>query len=132
MDSNTFYKNRIILVSIIEQLLYEGGDDNFVIFGLNSDYYIQLATSKGDYEIYCEAVSDNYLETEMSLTTKQKNNLNKLSWNQPQNSEGNYYLEHKVDSELARKTLAELILNTANDVYHTKEINFDSIVLNLA
>lgn len=131
MDSKTFIENSLIVQSIIEQILYEGGTDNFVIFGLGSDYYVQLTASKGAYEIYCEAISNNYLEAELMLTQEQKNYLHHLSWNPPKGSDENYYLKHKVDSELDRAELAALILNTATLAYNCKTINFDSIVLNL-
>jgi len=111
----------------IEEIIYKGGESNFVIFGLNSDYYIQIAAKRGDYEIYCEAVSDHYLEKE--LTNDQKSKLLNLSWNTPESTEGNFHLTHKVYSESTREQLANLIFITAKDVYKCDTIDSNDINL---
>ncbi len=131
MNPNYIGKNREVILSAIEQIIYEGGKSNFVIFNLNSDYYIQMAARRGDYEIYCEAISDNYLEEGKLLTQAQKETLKKLSWNDPENSEGNYFIKHNVDSELSRTNLSGLISKTANQVYSCEEIRAGNVILNL-
>ena len=68
INQNIIDVNREVILSAIEQILYKGGKGNFVIFNLNSDFFIQMAAGRGDYEIYCEAISDNYLDEGKLLT----------------------------------------------------------------
>lgn len=131
MNQETVKLEREVIIAAIEQILYKGGKSNFVIFNLNSDYFIQIAAGRGDYEIYCEAISDNYLTEEKILTKAQKDALSNLNWNDPKNSEDNYHMKYKVHSELKRKELAALILKTANQVYNCESIDIENIILNL-
>ena len=131
MNQNTINIDKEVIISAIEQILYKGGKSNFLIFNLDSDYFIQMAAGRGDYEIYCEAISDNYLEEDKRLTKEQKGILRSLLWNDPKSSEDNYYIKYKVNSELSRIRLAELILKTANQVYNCERIDIENIILNL-
>ncbi len=120
-----------LVIAVIENLLYYGGNSNFAILPLGKDYYIQMATSKGAYEMYVEAVSNNHLFEDCFLTEDQINRIIELSWQPPDRLEGNYFLIHNVDSEHEREELAELILYTASEVYGFDEVEEESIVLNL-
>lgn len=126
---NVVIQNR--LISVIEEIIYNGGEHNFAIIQLNEDYYIQIAASRGDYEMYCEAVGNEYLEEETYLTEEQVVNLIKLKWELPVESISNYNQIHKVDSERSREELAELIIETSNKVYMIKEIDIEKIDINL-
>ncbi|MDF1696250.1 MAG: hypothetical protein P1U56_10475 [Saprospiraceae bacterium] len=115
--------------SIIETLIFEGGEDNFCTITLG-EYYIQLACSKGSLEIYCEAVSNYYLED--PLTEDQKDTLIQLNWDDSVIENGNYFRSHPIDSESSREELAHLLFQTAKQVYHCATINLNQITLNLA
>ena len=117
------------VLDLIETIIYEGGNNNFVILGLSSDYYIQIAAAKGAYEVYCEAVSNYYLEEENWLQGKQIEWLEKLNWNLKEDE--NYSLSHSVDSENSRELLAKLIVDTAMQAYKVDGIDFNNISLNL-
>lgn len=131
MNQNTITLNQELILALIEQLIYKGGKSNFVIIHLNTDYYIQMAAARGDYELYCEAVSDYYLMDRQVLSNTQKDTLAQLNWNAPQDTEANYILTHQVDSEQSRAALADLILRTAQDVYNCQYIEMEDILLNL-
>ncbi|MEL6717150.1 MAG: hypothetical protein AAFP82_00375 [Bacteroidota bacterium] len=120
-----------LLLSLIEDVIYSGGENNFAIIGLNREYYIQIAAGKGDYEVYCEAVSNHYLEEEYYLTEDQIQQLATLNWQSPEDSEGNYFLVHPVDSEGSRTNLADLLLTTSKSVYDAQNLTEKDISLNL-
>lgn len=117
-----------LILSAIEQVVYKGG---FAVFDM-VDYYIQIATQggRGAYEVLCEAVSNNCLEKDHLLNEEQQETLIKLGWNKPQDSEGNYYLIHSVDSETSRLELACLIFNTSTMVYFSEIDEIDIEVSN--
>ena len=117
------------VLSLIETIIYEGGKNNFVILGLSSDYYIQIAAAKGAYEVYCEAVSNYYLEEEDWLQGEQVELLKKMNWSLKEDE--NYSLNHPVDSENSRELLAKLIVDTAMQAYKVDGIDFNNISLNL-
>ncbi len=120
-----------LIISIIENLVYHGAEKNFAILNLGADYYVQLMASKGAYEVYCEAVGNYYLDTDSYLDDAQMNGLIQLSWHLPEESTGNFFLTHQVDSENARASLAKLILETAKLVYKVKEITLGDVVLDV-
>ena len=130
MNTSTFLTNKALLISTIEQTIYYGGSGNFVKINLG-DYYLQLAAARGDYDISCEAVSNNYLGEEIALSATQIEELIQLSWTPPTGPEGNFSLSHKVDSESARTILAKLLLTTAKQVYNYPTIEPNNIDLNL-
>ena len=116
-----------LILGIIEALIYTGGKLNFAILPFG-EYYIQMVAGRGDYEIYCEAISNNSLDSEDYLNESQMRLLKKLNWNEPQNSEGNYYLTHSVDSEKGREDLSHLILVTSKIVYGSNEIMEENVI----
>lgn len=118
----------LLLLSLIEEVVFNGGENNFVIIGLN-DYYIQLAGSKGAHEVRCEAVSNYYLDAEYLLNESQMNKL--LEYNWLDRSTENYKIIHPVDSEENRNALVELIFKTANEVYNVLDISAENIDLHL-
>ena len=122
---------RELLLSIIEKVIYEGGKNNFAIIPANAAYYLQIAAARGDYDLYCEAVSNNYLEGEDMLVPAQEEQLAALGWYHPQSAAGNFYLHHPVNSETARIALAELFEQTLLEVYHASMINTDYIIVEL-
>lgn len=120
-----------LVIAVIENLLYYGGNSNFAILSLGKDYYIQMATEKGAYQIYVEAVGNYYLYEDSFLSEDQINRLIELTWQPPDRKDGNFFLIHNVDSEHEREELAELILHTASEVYGVNEIEEEQVNLNL-
>ncbi len=118
------------IIELIEQMIYKGGRSNFAIIHLKEDYYMQMAAGKGDYEIYCEAVSNYYLEEKTCLNESQQKTLENLNWKLNGN-EGNFSMTFSVDSENARKTLAELLLRTAKEVYNIDRLAFGDFSIHL-
>ncbi len=119
-----------VILDSIEDIIYYGDKDNFFIIHLG-EYYIQMAASRGDYEVYCEAVCNYYLHKEDHLEETQIQKLLRLGWSPPERQEQNYFLNHKVDSESERTALAELILMTSGLVYDWPIIKPENINLNL-
>ncbi len=112
-------------------MIFDGGEGNFVIFQLDHDYFIQLAAPRGAFEMYCEAVCDNYLDDSQKLSQEQKDTLLKLGWLPPETDEDNYKRGHKVDSEKSREDLARILWTTAQYAYHSGGIDERKINLNL-
>lgn len=121
--------NKELVLSVIEAIIYTGETNNFGIFNLGEDYYIQIVGNRGDYELYCEAVSNVYLEETALLSPEQESQLFALGWTVA--PEQNYSLRHNVDSEDSRGQLADLILQTAELVYNCTEIEESNIILEL-
>ena len=115
-------KNVELVLAAIEAVIYQGGDSNYVTFDINDTYYIQISASKGDHEIYCEAVSDYYLQKSEYLSDHQISALKKEGWLRDFNSE-NYHMIYQVDSEKSRLDLAKLLWKTAVLVYNCKSIH---------
>lgn len=117
-------KNVELILAAIETVIYRGDADNFVIFHLNDNgAYIQFLAAKGDYEIYCEAVHNDYLEKSDQLNDSQISTLKNLGWLNPVGINENYHLTHQVDSEKSRLDLAKLLWKTAVLVYKCKSID---------
>ena len=121
--------NKELVLSVIEAIIYAGETSNFGIFNLGGNYYIQIIGNRGDYELYCEAVSNYYLEETALLSQEQENQLFALGWAIA--PEQNYSLRHKVDSEALRAQLADLILQTVELVYNCTKIEESNIILEL-
>lgn len=121
---------KAFVVATINQLLTEGGMDNFAIFNLNSDYYIQMSAELDAEKVYCEAVSNNYIKSSNELSKSQMNDLVALGWNAPKDN-GNYSLLHDATSDTEKNTLAELICKTADKVYFRSSFGQSQLTLNL-
>ncbi len=123
--------NETLILSIIEDLIYEGGDGNFAILNLSDDYYIQLVAAKNAVQVYCEAISDNYLPDDYQLTEAQIQQLKTLKWKAPDNPIGNFFCTHAADSDAGRAALAAFIMQTATSVYGCPMLTEDDIDINL-
>ena len=105
-------------------------------FPLGSDYYIQLLSSRGDHEIYCEAVGNKFLFPDTFLDEAQIAKLESLNFTLDDLGgdmapSGNYAQMHRVDSEESREKLCELIIKTAEVVYNCTAIDTDMINLEI-
>ena len=124
-------RNQELIVASIERIIFEGGKSNFVILNISEDYFLQAAASRGDHAIWCEAVSNNFIEPEALLTESQIQHLQQLGWNLPESEEDNFQVQLAVDSEQRRAALADLFMRTANSVYGVEGFTTEMVHLNL-
>lgn len=121
--------NRELILFTIDKLINAGNYENFAILALKKNCYIQLAAAIGDKEVYCEAVSDNFLKQKLSKI--QIKTLENLGWNAPEDAQSNYSLTLPADSKEAIFDLADFILKTAQTAYNTENIEKRNLELNL-
>lgn len=131
MNPKNLERNINLILMSIQIILNKGGSNNFVIYELGEDYYIQLSASPGDTEIFCEAVSNKNLSEGLKLSELQQSTLLELRWHKPNQHHDNYCIRHLVNSEHNRNALAQLIVITADRVYNYTEFNSNSIRVNL-
>jgi hypothetical protein len=113
LSIKTTYMENVI--SAIEEITTEGGDQNFCIIYLTEDYYLQFTSQKGSNEIYCEAVSNQFLSQDLHLTEAQEDQLFDLGWEEP--DFGNYYTNMRIGTSESKMKLIEFIMDTAKKVY---------------
>lgn len=119
MDESSFVN---IVVANLERTLFEGkfgAPQNHVIFEMG-DYYLQIASSRGAMEVYCEAVSNEFLEESVCLNESQMQEMLKLGYKEPL-SEENYSIEMPCDSHGNRTKIGVLFYRTAK-IYGSTEI----------
>lgn len=101
-------------LTYIQQLITEGGDQNFLIINLKGKAYIQFAGEKGSQKIYAE-VSGNNPKTNLHLSSAQTEQLQQLNWTLSTTPHHNNYSQNLVisnDEDL--KNLEVLIQKTAS------------------
>lgn len=123
--------NHELMLSIIEQLVEKGGYENFAVISLSKDYYVQLSAEKGDSEIYCEAVSNNYLPEGQQLSEAQIQELTRLNWHPPTSPQENYSNKFTVNSPTEKNELVNYLIETASSVYGCSIITQRMVELNL-
>ena len=101
------------IIDTLQALTSEGGDGNFFIIHLNDDYYIQFTGQTGSPDVYCEAVSNHFLQGKAKLTEAQEDEMYELGWN----ADMNYSREATVTTAAHFVELSEWIQATATDVY---------------
>jgi hypothetical protein len=123
--------NHELILSIIEQLVTKGLDENFAIFNLSKDYYIQISAVKNDTEVYCEAISNNYLPENRQLTMPQINQLKSLNWKEPASPQDNYSNNFPISFSSEKTVLVNYLIETAATVYGCQIITERMVDLNL-
>ena len=121
---------KAFVATTINQLLTKGGMDNFAIFNLNSDYYIQMSAQPNTDQMYCEAVSNTFIKSSNTLSESQMNDLLTLGWEAPVDN-GNYSLMYDINSDADTYMLAELICKTVDKVYFRSSFGKSQLTLNL-
>jgi len=111
------------VINAIEEITTQGGEQNFCIIYLTEDYYLQFTGSKDSNELYCEAVSNQFLVKELQLSDIQNQQLLDLGWSEA--DFGNYSKTVRIQTAEAKIQLVKLIMETAKDVYKTP-INDDT------
>ena len=103
------------VINAIEEITTEGGEQNFCIIYLTEDYYLQFTGSKGSNELYCEAVSNQFLSKELQLSSTQNQQLLDLGWSEA--DFGNYSRSFRLQAGDAKMQLIKFNMETAKDVY---------------
>lgn len=103
----------------LRQVCEEGGQENFAIFEVDKkrNYYVQVAGSCGDPEIYGEAASNNLLTPQDALDEQQIDLLASLGWHPPSPNDLNFYQVWVASSKDAYQPVAYGILQTLIQVY---------------
>ena len=117
MEREAFVKQ---VVSNLERVIYEGGSGNFVIYEFADPYYVQIASERGAVSVHCEAVSNSSLKDGNELNDDQLLAMYRLGWCDCSDSY-NHTISLPVDSDQARKRIAELFFDTAV-IYGTTDI----------
>jgi hypothetical protein len=115
-------KNKTLILNTIQELLEKGGSGNFAIFALSEDYYIQMSLAKHAEQAWCEAVSNQFLEGAAKISEIKIQRLIEMNWNAPSKESPNFYQIHRVDSVSSCEALADLLRNTAYNVYECRTI----------
>jgi hypothetical protein len=108
------------LATMLERLLEEGGDHNFIILHADEakNYFVQFAGSRGEAIVRGEAVSNLYLEPAHMLDPKRSKALRALGWNPPTPGQSpNFYRDWDARDTRTRRQMARLALRTLVEIY---------------
>lgn len=103
------------IADALRKLTTDGGDGNFVIVSCG-DLYVQFAGSRGSKELYCEAVSNEYLSKDQQLSPDRIDRLEKLGFDLDDNS-SQYSRKFRIADDSEVRELARTTLNILADVY---------------
>ena len=115
-------KSKLLFVNAINAIRMKGGEGNYLIIELSTDYYLQLACAKDSDEIFCEAVSNNFISLPKHLDTNKQNRLVEIGWEKPVKKKDNYSKTVIIKNDLDVITLVEKMLITASEIYNVAEI----------
>lgn len=124
--------NTTLIKTAISKILKEGGDSNYFVIDITKDYYIQAASSKGAEDVFCEAVSNQYLSKESKLSEEQLAKLKQIGWNTPTENNVNFFIERPANNNATIESLANFISNTISTVYSTEALSKESFQFHLA
>jgi hypothetical protein len=83
------------------------------------NYYVQFATQDG--VLFCEAVSNEYLESPCQLNHRQLRTLKKLGWGPPEVKGQNWFRTFQPTSSQDYEEIVRLAHRAFRDVYHVPE-----------
>lgn len=118
---------RDLIASLLRRIQTEGSDisGNALILISNElrNYYIQFAAGHDEtpdgrdpYSLYAEASGNEILEARFKLSDDQVHSLLSLGWKPPQSSP-NYFQSWVSRNDEDRASIAELVLETFQQVY---------------
>ncbi len=111
MISESEIKQKII------ELLEYGNEDSFLIIEFGDEYYLQFMPSEQNDELYCEAVSNNYLPEMVQLSEDQIIKLIDMSWELPETDEDNFSQVIEIENEKSLDKIVTIIVETITKVY---------------
>ena len=103
------------IADALRKLTIDGGADNFVIISCG-DLYVQFAGSRGSKELYCEAVSNEYLSKDDQLSPDRIDRLEQLGFDLDDSS-SQYSRKFRIADDSEVRELARTTLNILADVY---------------
>jgi len=94
--------------------------NSLILIRLNDlkDYYIQIFSDKEAGELYCECVSNYYLNEKYKLNKVAENILIKFGWNKPSIEKKNFYLKYNHIDLSSLNLLLNVIQKTSKEVYN--------------
>jgi hypothetical protein len=107
-----------IIQTYIQQLMAEGGDQNFLIIDLHAGAYIQLAAEKGSQNIYLE-VSGSNPKTNLELSLKQIEALKQLHWTLTSSPHHNNYSQNIIISNTEDIVVLEDLIHMTASIFDT-------------
>lgn len=114
--------NKSLIQTAFQKILKEGGDSNYFTLDFAENYYLQAASSKGANEVFCEAVSNEYLPADRKLSESQLSKLVDLGWKKPSEGNVNFSIELTVNDKIDMDRLVDFVAKTLSEVYGTNEI----------
>ncbi|MFT5646384.1 MAG: hypothetical protein ACI976_001065 [Aureispira sp.] len=102
----------------IQQLITEGGDQNFLIINLKNGAYLQLAAEKGSQKIYIE-VSGSNPKTNFLLSSKQIEELKQLDWTIESSPYHNNYSKNITLSDTQDIEVLEHLIHLTASIFET-------------
>ncbi len=118
------------LIQNLKRMLTEGGMGNFLIVSCG-DAYFQFAAGRGETQIYCEAVSNEYLPRGRQLSGEQSKQLQALGFEPPDEGTHNFSRNFAVAADSALSDLASRTLRILSTVYGCAESTALEFQLNL-
>jgi hypothetical protein len=125
--SNVYKEQIDFITAILGQIQTKGkdGGDNAAILTMDlaRNYYVQFAadhdTRPDGHDVptlYAEAVGNEALEEKDRLSESQRAKLLALGW-QPPHSSPNHFRSWRATTDEERRTIAEVVLETMEEVY---------------
>lgn len=108
-------KNKEQLKTNLHRLITEGSEDSFLIVSVG-DIYVQFVPPSEEKEIYCEAVSNEFLPRRMKLDEKRTSRLKELGFEEPGESP-NYSRYFDISNDNALQEAIQTILSIFANVY---------------
>lgn len=107
-----------VIVSALEVIQTQGGDDNLVVLIADStrNYYIQFAGKIGRPTLHGEAVANHDLKPEFQLSNDDIKELQALGW-EDRGSGLNYSQSFQATDDQERLAVAEVVWQTFSRVY---------------
>lgn len=114
--------NKSLIQTAFQKILKEGGDSNYFTLDFAENYYLQAASAKGANEVFCEAVSNEYLPATRKLSESQLSKLVDLGWKKPSEGNVNFSIELTVNDKIDIDKLVNFVAQTLSEVYGANEI----------
>lgn len=114
--------NKSLIQTAFQKILKEGGESNYFTLDFAENYYLQAASSKGANDVFCEAVSNEYLPATRKLSESQLSKLVELGWKNPSEGNVNFSIELSAKDKKDIDKLVDFVAQTLSEVYGTDDI----------
>jgi hypothetical protein len=124
------FKDKQEVIKNLKRLIAQGGQGNFLILSFK-DAYMQFAGVKGETQIHCETVSNNFLSKASKLNNDQIEKLVALGFSMPDNKTSNFVMPYDLNSETDFEQLSQIVWSVFFDVHKFPESTKLSFKINL-